>query len=150
MTLPHVGVILHAEVSSSITAAAAAANEVETGGLLLGWWEAGNIVARYAIEVADPDATTSSWTRDEERAQQALEGALFDLSHPWLGYIGDWHTHPARCGPSNQDEDSIRQASRGYEQPLLLLVHRADDQIEARVAHQGYIRTLTLHQFLAN
>lgn len=141
----HVDVILHTEVSESISSAAAAAGSTETGGLLLGWWDAGTIVARHAVEVNDPEATVSSWTRDEGRAQQRLDEALVDLSHPWLGYIGDWHTHPACCGPSRQDEQSIRRASHEYDQPLLLLVHRADDKIEARVAHWGDICAFTIH-----
>ncbi|MFB8125942.1 Mov34/MPN/PAD-1 family protein [Streptomyces bacillaris] len=140
-----VEVILHTDVSALIRCAAAAAEGTETGGLLLGWWDAGTIVARHAVEVIDPEATPVSWTRDEGRAQQALDEALADLNHPWLGYIGDWHTHPASCGPSGKDEHSIRRASHEYDQPLLLLVHRADDEIEARVAHQGKICALTIH-----
>lgn len=72
--------------------------------MLLGWWHAGHIVAPYAAEVTDPCVTASTWSRDEERAQQALKQGLSDLDHPGLGYIGDWHTHPARSGPSKQDE----------------------------------------------
>ncbi|MER5539555.1 Mov34/MPN/PAD-1 family protein [Streptomyces mirabilis] len=127
-------------------AAASASGRTETGGLLLGWWEGDALVVRYAIEVPDPDATTSSWTRAHHRAQDALDRALADLDHPWLGYVGDWHTHPACCGPSSQDEQSICNASRGYSQPLLLLVHRADETIEARSADRGQLCPLTIHR----
>lgn len=143
MISPRAGVTVHPDVVFAIAAAAAASEEIETGGLLLGWWDAEYIVARHAIEVPDPEATRTRWTRDETRAQHALDEALASLDHPWLGYIGDWHTHPANSGPSSQDEHSIRRASRGYQQPLLLLVHRADHRLEGRVAHHGDICTFT-------
>ncbi|WP_158698033.1 Mov34/MPN/PAD-1 family protein [Streptomyces prunicolor] len=143
----HLEAILVSSALDVIRAAASAAGRTETGGLLLGWWEGDAIVARYAIEVPDPDATSSSWTRADHRAQDALDRALADLDHPWLGYVGDWHTHPARCGPSSQDEQSICNASHGYSQPLLLLVHRNDGTIEARSADQGHLRPLTIHHW---
>ena len=139
---------LHLELITALADAARAAGPTETGGLLLGWWSDEGIVVRHAIEVIDPDATASSWTRDQGRAQHALEQALTALDHPLLGYIGDWHTHPASCGPSHQDERSIRRASRGYDQPLLLLVHRADERLEARAAQRGQACTVTLQQLL--
>src|SRR4029450_870181 len=71
----------------------------ETGGLLLGWWEGTAVVVAHAVEVPDPDATSSRWTRHEDTAQAALDAALPDPSHPWLGYVGDWHSHPAPVDP---------------------------------------------------
>jgi integrative and conjugative element protein (TIGR02256 family) len=121
----------------TISSAAAAAQPCETGGLLLGWWDDGRVVVRYAVEVADPNATTNSWSRDEHPAQDALDAALADHEHPWLGYVGDWHSHPAACGPSRQDMTSIQRASSEYKQPLVLLVHRVDGVIEAIVAERG-------------
>ncbi|MEU6815546.1 Mov34/MPN/PAD-1 family protein [Streptomyces sp. NPDC046860] len=141
----HLNAVLHPNVLDVIRAAAVASGRTETGGLLLGWWERDALVARYAIEVPDPDATTSSWTRARHRAQNALDRALADLDHPWLGYVGDWHTHPALCGPSSQDEQSICNASLGYSQPLLLLVHCADEAIKARSAARGQLCPLTIH-----
>jgi len=128
---------VHDEVRAGIGAAAVAAEPFETGGLLLGWWEEGVVVVRYAIEVLDQAATSSGWTRSEVQSQAALDSALDLHQHPWLGYIGDWHTHPAPCGPSDQDERSIRRASRSYPEPLLLLVRRSDGQLDARAAHSG-------------
>src|SRR4029450_6291089 len=76
----------------------------ETGGLLLGWWEGTAVVVAHAVEVPDPDATSSRWTRHEDTAQAALDAALPDPSHPWLGYVGDWHSHPAPVDCSTTDE----------------------------------------------
>lgn len=134
---------VHADATRLIAAAAAAARPRETGGLLLGWWDGGRIAVRYAIEVTDSHATAGSWSRDELRAQAALDAALAEFDHPWLGYVGDWHSHPAPCGASAQDLVSIRRASRQYDQPLVLLIHRPDDAIETIGAHRGRQRDAT-------
>lgn len=122
-----------AEVTSAIAAAAALAHPRETGGILLGWWFEGCVIVRHAIEVPDPDATPAAWARDPATAQLALQEALSNQGHPWLGYVGDWHSHPAACGASGQDIASIQHASAQYDQPLVLLVHRADGLAEAIV-----------------
>jgi integrative and conjugative element protein (TIGR02256 family) len=128
---------VHADATKIITAAATAARPRETGGLLLGWWDNGRVIVRHAIEVADPHATASSWSRDQPRAQAALDTALAELGHPWLGYVGDWHSHPAPCGASAQDLICIRRASRQYDQPLILIIHQPDDAVETIAAHHG-------------
>jgi proteasome lid subunit RPN8/RPN11 len=122
-----------AEVTATIAAAAVAAHPRETGGLLLGWWDSGRVIVRHAVEVLDPNATETSWVRDHHTAQIALRDALGDHGHPWLGYVGDWHSHPVACGASGHDITSIQRASGQYEQPLVLLVHQVDSRIEAVV-----------------
>jgi integrative and conjugative element protein (TIGR02256 family) len=144
MTQSPLAVDMHADVTTVIGAAAAAAYPQETGGLLLGWWDDGRVVVRHAVEVPDPDATTNSWSRDEPRAQAALDAALAEQDHPWLGYVGDWHSHPAPCGASWQDVASIKRASRQYNQPLVVLVHRVDGPMEPIGAHRGRRRQATL------
>lgn len=128
---------VHDAARAAIAAAAVAAQPCETGGFLLGWWEDSVVVVPFAVEVPDQASTSSSWIRDEVRSQAALESALELYRHPWLGYVGDWHSHPAPCGPSGQDERSIRRASRSYPAPLLLLVRRSDGQLDARAARAG-------------
>jgi integrative and conjugative element protein (TIGR02256 family) len=116
----------------------------ETGGLLLGWWEGTAVVVAHAVEVPDPDATSSRWTRHEDTAQAALDAALRDPNHPWLGYVGDWHSHPAPMDPSPTDELALWHASSHYPQPLALLVHQPDGHLDLRVAHQGRSRLARL------
>lgn len=139
-----VGVAVHPAAARVITAAAAAAAPRETGGLLVGWWEPQRIVVAHALEVPDPDAGPHGWTRQERAAQCALDAALRKCEHPWLGYVGDWHSHPAPRGASPTDLCSIRRASRQYRHPLLLLVHRADGLLEAQVAARGRLRAADL------
>ena len=130
---------LHADAVHVIEAAASTAHPRETGGLLLGWWRptSRTVVVRDAAEVIDPDATTSSWARQERLAQQVLQTVLDDWRHPWLGYVGDWHSHPAAVGPSRQDERSIRRASRQFTMPILLAVRRLDGRLDCRGAEKG-------------
>jgi integrative and conjugative element protein (TIGR02256 family) len=139
-----VGIRLHVDARRAIAAAAAAGHPKETGGVLLGWWDDGNVVVRDAIEVADPFATTDSWSRDHDRSQLALDGALALHKHPWLGYVGDWHSHPAPCGPSSQDHRSIRHASRQYDHPIVLLIHRTDGAVDVVAANRGRAGRATL------
>jgi proteasome lid subunit RPN8/RPN11 len=139
-----VPVDVHREVVVELTRAAAAAAPQETGGLLLGWWRADGIVARHAIEVRDPTATQSAWIRSVGSAQRALDRALAEHDHPWLGYVGDWHSHPAPMPASAQDLESVRRASRGYKLPLLLLIHYGSGIHDARCAVRGRLRTTRL------
>lgn len=126
---------VHPHVETTIAAAAAAAHPRETGGLLLGWWNEGQVIVRHAVEVPDPDATGHSWSRSEPSAQAALDAALAEHQHPWLGYVGDWHSHPAACGTSAQDRTSIQRASSAYPDPLALIVYRSDGVFEVITAH---------------
>lgn len=149
MTAIPVVVAVHPDAVEVIAAAAAAAHPQETGGLLLGWWDADRVVVRHVVEVPDPGATKNSWCRDEVPAQAALDVALGEHSHPWLGYVGDWHSHTAACGASSQDITSIRRASRQYPEPLVLLVHRADGVHDCTTAHRGRLRLSTNATHLA-
>lgn len=144
MKKPPVVVHLHADAASALTTAAAAAHPRETGGVLLGWWDDGRVIVRDAVEVVDPAATSHSWSREHDRAQRALEAALTVRDHPWLGYVGDWHSHPAESGPSGQDRLSIRNASRQYEHPVVLLVHRPNGTVDVAAAHRGRERLASL------
>lgn len=136
---------VHPDATTMISTTASVAYPRETGGLLLGWWNNGQVIIRYAIEVPDPYATTNSWSRDENSAQTTLDSALAADEHQWLGYVGDWHSHPAPSGTSRQDLASIQRASTTYDQPLVLLVHRADGTIEVTIADRGtHRRTYSL------
>lgn len=146
MRMSALEIALHREAALAIAAAARSSHPQETGGLLLGWWDAHRIVVRDAVEVVDPAAGPSSWTREEQPAQAVLEAALAERAHPWLGYLGDWHSHTVAVTASSQDAVSIRRASRAYREPLVLLVYRPDDVFEYVVAHRGRIRHASLNQ----
>ncbi|WP_422738094.1 Mov34/MPN/PAD-1 family protein [Micromonospora sp. WMMD729] len=141
MTGP-VPVVIHSDARQTISEAAGRAAPLEAGGLLLGWWDSDRVIVRSAVEVVDPAASGTSWIRRENLAQQALDRAIATLGHPWMGYVGDWHSHPAPCEASAQDLKSIRSASRAYPQPLLLIVHSSGGVLDIRAARRGRSQTV--------
>lgn len=140
-----VSVWLSGPVRSEMANFAAVAAPRETGGVLLGWWDDDMVVVRHAIEVPDKAASRFSWNRRPRATRKALDAALAALDHPLLGYVGDWHCHPASCGASSQDEASVAKTSRSYKRPLALLVQLPDDVIDARAAQGGTLRRVRIH-----
>jgi integrative and conjugative element protein (TIGR02256 family) len=120
---------------------AEAAHPRETGGLLLGWWEGMMPIVADVIEVPDPRATRTRWTRHEQSAASALEAALTSPRDPNLGYVGEWHSHPADLGPSSRDISELRSISRQYPNALVLAVVRYRGSVESRLARAGRLTT---------
>lgn len=136
------GLTLDAGLEAQLHALAAMAHPRETGGLLLGWWQHRVPVVIAVVEVADPNAGRNRWTRDETRATQALERVRRTFpAH--VGYVGEWHSHPADVGPSMQDVRAIRRACRKFDEALVLAVVRHGGRIDTRLAHQGRLTTVS-------
>lgn len=131
-----------AEIELTRMAAAAAPREV--GGVLLGWWDNAALIVRHSLEVADRRSTRFSWTRRPRATKSVLEQALGQLEHPWLGYVGDWHSHPEVCGASGRDEETLAATSGQYHDPVALIVHLPNGTFDVRVAHHGHLRPATL------
>jgi hypothetical protein len=137
---PHrVRVRLAADVAATLRHCAQQAAHHERGGLLLGWWANGDIVVRRAVEVSDPTATSTTWTRHQHAAQQTLDQSRAEPGDPRIGYVGDWHTHPARIGISPTDEAALRRASRQYAEPTALIVALPDGNLDTRTALAGQL-----------
>jgi proteasome lid subunit RPN8/RPN11 len=142
-----VQVDLSEDVRDQIGAAAASARPQETGGLLLGWWDADGVRVAAAAEVVDPSATGVCWTRSRTTAQAALDDALKEIDDPWVGYVGDWHSHPAPVGPSRADRAAITRVSRQYPGPVVLVVHRSPGTLDVITARAGrVVRSATKEQ----
>lgn len=133
-------VVFAPNVAKTVKAITTAALPVETGGLLVGWWDAGTVFIKDAVEIVDPDATSVAWSRHQETAQQILDQTLTRIAHPWLGYVGDWHSHPKPCPPSGTDLHTLAQTSLQFSEPLILLVHTPPGHFEVRAAHAGRLR----------
>jgi proteasome lid subunit RPN8/RPN11 len=144
VTVAPVEILLSGPVLAELSTAAEAALPKETGGLLLGWRDtrgvAEVIIVRHAIEVPDRWATPTSWVRRPHAARAALSRALTVLSHPLLGYVGDWHSHPEACIASRRDRASLLRTSLQYQHPVLLLIRLPGDQIDMTAAHAGELR----------
>jgi proteasome lid subunit RPN8/RPN11 len=112
---------LDAIAETVISAAAREASPLETGGLLLGYFDAANVVVTSAIEVKDPNATTRSYAREYRRAQDALGTALSRMASE-VGYVGDWHSHPGSAFASDQDKIELTKAATELRLPLAMIV----------------------------
>jgi integrative and conjugative element protein (TIGR02256 family) len=119
---------------------AASAYPHETGGLLLGWWEGHVPVVAAWVEVPDSAARRDRWSRNERAAAAALSAARRSYP-PHIGYVGDWHSHPADVGPSQADLRAIRRVSRQYEDAVALAVVRRGGRVDTRLAFRGRLTT---------
>ena len=101
--------------------AARAALPRETGGILLGFQTSDAIVVTRLLVVEDRRSTRRSYVRRRRRAQVALAAAR--ASAPTVvGYVGEWHTHPADEPPSRIDFVSLGKTAQSALAPVALLV----------------------------
>lgn len=99
----------------------------ETGGILLGWRHPGGIHVEQALEVPDRQAGHTWYRRRHVPAESALAAALNQLPEESdLGYVGEWHSHPAPIGPSFTDRRELRRVSGNTRHEVALLVAAYD------------------------
>ena len=102
---------------------AQAALPLETGGILLGWYEHDDIHVADVVVVDDPSATATSYRRGREEGNMAL--ATYMKSGPVdspIGYVGEWHSHPGPSGPSPLDTSSFIAITGTAKRPLAQVV----------------------------
>jgi hypothetical protein len=119
--------------------AAAAVHPTETGGVLAGVVlgrgpGAGRPWVTHAVEVRSRKSGPGYYELPAGARERVVK--RLRKSDPRLGYLGDWHSHPADLEPSHTDADSMASASvtGDCRRPLLLVVRQAADgyQIDAR------------------
>ncbi|MGI8711568.1 MAG: Mov34/MPN/PAD-1 family protein [Acidimicrobiales bacterium] len=95
----------------------------ETGGVLLGWRHEKGIYVHDALVVSDSHAKHTFYRRRHKPATDVLDAALAVLpgASP-IGYVGEWHSHPAPTGPSWVDRFEMRRISRQTKAAVGLLV----------------------------
>lgn len=95
----------------------------ESGGILLGCRHRDGVYVNQFIEVPAPEAHVTSYLRLHGSASDALDAVLETLPpHSPLGYVGEWHTHPAPVGPSSIDRRQARRISRRVVDEIALVV----------------------------
>lgn len=109
-------------------ALAAERDPFETGGILLGVLSDHAPWVTSVIEVPPRCPHPSRYELPEGVTHAIVAEAR--LKDPRLGYIGDWHTHPADTGPSALDLRSLgklarRALGRGEPPPVLLIVRKS-------------------------
>lgn len=115
------GVLIAQEALAAVQAAGLAALPRETGGILAGFRTQDGVVVTAAVVVPDASSSGRAYLRREGRARSALEGLRADAP-PVVGYVGEWHTHPAEQPPSSTDLATLTQIAAASDDLVALLV----------------------------
>ncbi len=132
----------------AIITAASASHPNETGGVLLGVLTRGRPWVTTATEVPHAGAT-GTYYELESGAAPAIADAMTRLD-PRLGYLGEWHSHPADIGPSHLDVQSMRKVAAdpasGCKHPILMIARRRGSayELDARQLQRRRLRALRL------
>jgi hypothetical protein len=121
---------------ASAVAAAGRDRLNETGGILLGWRIVGGLYVAHVVEVPDAQVHHASYRRRHREAQKALQQVLAELpSDTPVGYVGEWHTHPAPVGPSCSDRRELKRFSRSAGGPIGMIVWAFDPHSDGWSPH---------------
>lgn len=132
----------------SMMEAAIAAHPTETGGILVGVLAGRRPWVTAAIEVRSSSSTRTSFEIEGQARARTVASA--QERDPRLGYLGEWHSHPADQGPSGRDIASMlalaADPDAGCRRPVLLIVRRTNGgyEIDARQAGTLKLRRLNL------
>lgn len=132
----------------AIITAANASHPDETGGVLLGVLTRGRPWITTATEVPHAGAT-GTYFELKSGAAPATADAI-TLLDPRLGYLGEWHSHPADIGPSPLDAQSMRKVAAdraaGCKHPVLMIARRRGSgyELDARQLQRRQLRALRL------
>lgn len=122
----------------------------EIGGILIGWREERTVVVHDLLLIADESSAGNQYDRRHQPADILLRKYLTHAKDARLGYVGEWHSHPAPHPPSATDLRVIRAIARDLHSPVALIVlmaHRDGYGIEpaGRIAEQGAANQTRLH-----
>lgn len=124
MTRPSPSIDVREKAYETITSETAKRLPVEAGGILLGYREGSTVVVTHALAVDSRAATTDRYVRDDGLANALLTEFLAPrATDDPIGYIGEWHSHPAPSGPSPIDVAAVRATAKVSDGPIALLVH---------------------------
>jgi hypothetical protein len=123
MKWPTCGIFIESQAWEEALIAAGRAPQRETGGILLGGRLSEGIRVTAMFEVPDHQAGHAAYRRRHGPAEVMLQEALESLpdGSP-VGYVGEWHVHPAPVGPSWVDLREVRRISKKAGGPVALVV----------------------------
>jgi proteasome lid subunit RPN8/RPN11 len=115
------GILIARAALDAVLTAGEQALPVETGGILLGFRAPGVLVVTRSLVVPDPRSSPHSYLLRGRRAQALMAAARTDIPAV-VGYIGEWHTHPADAPPSRTDQRALGAAARLAAGPVAQVV----------------------------
>jgi integrative and conjugative element protein (TIGR02256 family) len=120
--LPQPGLQVHREALDTATTLALAALPRETGGILVGWHEDDTVVVIAMLAVPDKKAGRRHYVRNHKRAQKVLDQYREACADDRIGYVGEWHSHPAPQPPSNVDYNALVDLATDVAGQVVLVV----------------------------
>ncbi len=101
----------------------------ETGGVLVGTHVDGRTHVALAVEIAPAEPSRAGFTIPEGDAKAVIESLAAE--DPRLGYLGEWHSHPADQGPSATDRATMQALSLNADtgSPLLIVLRPSDSGV---------------------
>lgn len=103
-----------------IITAAGLAHPVETGGILLGVKVGREFWATSAVEMNVGARSRTSFWVPGGTTRVLVDAASAEDKR--VGYVGEWHSHPAPQGPSMQDAGTMRRLSFITRRRVVLLL----------------------------
>lgn len=121
----------------------------ETGGILVGWHEGDTVVVTDVLPVPDKCAGGHHYNRNHKRAQRVLDVHRKQTADENVGYVGEWHSHPAPQPPSHVDLNSLADLTEATDQTVALVVFAVhpDGTVNAvGAAGRRHGRTVTIQE----
>ncbi len=111
---------------------------LETGGVLLGWFEEGKI----CVSKATGAGSNATHEHIYFRADKDYIDMIIDMEHAnsngKVNYIGEWHTHPqVNPQPSSVDLNSLDEIVESSGEPNLLLIIGAINFRKEKFSYQS-------------
>lgn len=113
---------LTAQARDALRAGARASRRRERGGILVGYRTQTGLRIEDALLVPDQTAARTHYLRRAKDAARVLNDYLDNDLDPFVGYVGEWHTHPSPVPPSPTDRASMRLMSIRNKSPVALIV----------------------------
>ena len=139
--------LVSAQARDALRAAARRSVSKEHGGILIGYRHGNDIAVDDILEVPDATAGRTNYLRRENPARQALSEYLERIgSDDVIGYVGEWHTHPAPLPPSPTDQHAMRAMTRKNRNSVALVVAALDPDhgtvdLHALISQPGTLRS---------
>lgn len=139
--------VLISEIAqATILAAARGAHPNEAGGILVGVFAAERPWITHALEIPGASVGAAHYllpggvTRPIVRCVRRVDTRL--------GYLGEWHVHPADIGPSGTDRETLRSIALKSREPILVIARlwSTGYRLDARILRRGRLIPLMIVQ----